>query len=60
MRIKNKIKFCHKSIYKIKVSLSIESISKKLKIEYINLNTNYFDVISFVNYYEISGLILSK
>jgi len=54
-----KLNFVINPFIKYKASLSIESMSKKLKIEYINLN-NFFDVISYVNCEEISGLILSK
>ena len=54
-----KLNFVINPFIKYKASLSIESMSKKLKIEHINLN-NFFDLISYVNCEEISGLILSK
>lgn len=54
-----KLNFAINPFIKYKASLSIESMSKKLKLEHINLN-NYFDITSYVNYDEISGLILSK
>ena len=54
-----KLNFVIDPFIKFKSSLSIESMSKKLKLDHISLD-NYFNVYSYVNSDEISGLILSK
>ena len=54
-----KLNFSINPFIKFKSSLSIESMSKKLKIEHLNLDNN-FKVYSYVNSDELAGLILSK
>ena len=54
-----KLKFIIEPFIKFKSSISIESISNKLELKHIILNTNN-RTFSYINSNEISGLILSK
>ena len=54
-----KLNFTINPFIKFKASISIESMSKKLKLDHICLDNN-FNVYSYVNCDEIGGLILSK
>ena len=54
-----KLNFVIDPFIKFKSSLSIESMSKKLKLDHISLN-NSIDICSYVNSDELGGLILSK
>ena len=54
-----KLNFTINPFIKFKSSISIESMSQKLKLEHICLDNN-FNVYSYVNSDEIAGLIMSK
>ena len=54
-----KLKFIIDPFIKFKSSISIESLSNKLELKHIILNTNN-RTFSYINSNEISGLILSK
>ena len=54
-----KLKFIIDPFLKFKSSISIESLSNKLELKHIILNTNN-RTFSYINSNEISGLILSK
>ena len=54
-----KLNFTINPFIKFKSSLSIESMSQKLKLDHLSLDNN-FNVFSYVNSDEIAGLILSK
>ena len=54
-----KLNFIINPFIKFKSSLSIESLSKKLKLGHLSLDNN-FNVYSYANSDEMAGLILSK